>query len=317
MLDVIMGVLALALDRDYLPVPSPNEFGITQNEYGINVEHRSIVCDSSLGLVWIAIMFFTKFLIQVAALFFAIKTRKVKIKVLNDAKWIGIIIYITTVILTGLVIGAIALRTFINADAAVYSFCLIVGTTVVLLILFIPKWYHLYKDPHGEKIFERGNLPSFSSMTTASPNEHEIKLLNAHIEKLESRLGKYEAVTPYQSRRRVFSTPSSMENSTNNPRMAALRLQTPERSISPAVDVTASLPVGRLTPLSSPTGANGGGPQIKESSIESSEDDKGKNGQLSIVLEDEVESSQQELVKNVETSKVSFSNEVSISPANI
>lgn len=80
-----------------------------------------------------------KFLVQAAAVFFAIKTRKVKIKVLNDAKWISLIVYVTSVVLTGLLISAIALNNFINADAAVYSSCIILVAGIVLVILFIPK----------------------------------------------------------------------------------------------------------------------------------------------------------------------------------
>ena len=73
------------------------------------------------------------------AVFFALKTRKVKIKALNDARWISMITYITSVILLILLISAQALEDFLNADAAVYSTCLILVSNVVLVILFTPK----------------------------------------------------------------------------------------------------------------------------------------------------------------------------------
>ena len=58
---------------------------------------------------------------------------------LNDAKWISIIIYVTSVFLTVMLIGAIALDDYINADAAIFSSGLIAVSIVVLLILFLPK----------------------------------------------------------------------------------------------------------------------------------------------------------------------------------
>ena len=60
-------------------------------------------------------------------------------KALNDAKYIAIIIYLTTVILTMMIIGAITLEDFINADAGVFGGGLIVFTTAVLVLIFIPK----------------------------------------------------------------------------------------------------------------------------------------------------------------------------------
>ena len=79
------------------------------------------------------------FLVQSAAVFFAIKTRRVKIKVLNDAKWISIIIYVTSFVLAVTLIVAFALSSFLNADAAVFSTGLILVSFLVLCILFIPK----------------------------------------------------------------------------------------------------------------------------------------------------------------------------------
>lgn len=58
---------------------------------------------------------------------------------LNDAKWISIIVYVTSVVLTVMLIGAIALDDYINTDAAIFCSGLIAVSIVVLLILFLPK----------------------------------------------------------------------------------------------------------------------------------------------------------------------------------
>ncbi len=97
------------------------------------------VCDSERSIFWIAVLFLTKFFVQAAAVFFAFKTRKVKIKVLNDAKIISIIIYVSTALLTIMFISAIALGNYLNADAGVFGTGLVVVTVVVLILLFIPK----------------------------------------------------------------------------------------------------------------------------------------------------------------------------------
>ena len=108
-------------------------------EYGIGINYENPVCDSPRSIIWIGIVFFEKFLVQAAAVFFAIRTRKVKIKVLNDAKWISVIIYVTSFVLAVMLIGVFALNDFLNSDAAVYSAGLIIVSLLVLCILFIPK----------------------------------------------------------------------------------------------------------------------------------------------------------------------------------
>ena len=76
---------------------------------------------------------------QLIAVYLAFKTRKVKIKALNDAKYLAFIIYITTIISTGMIIGSVSLRNFLNVDAAVFSAGLFLFTTAILGLLFVPK----------------------------------------------------------------------------------------------------------------------------------------------------------------------------------
>ncbi|XP_003384356.1 PREDICTED: gamma-aminobutyric acid type B receptor subunit 2-like [Amphimedon queenslandica] len=281
-IDLVLMSTALGADRQYVPilVDDKERSNTDTNEYGIVYEYKNRVCDSPRSIIWIAIVFLKMFLVQSAAVFFAIKTRRVKIKVLNDAKWISIIIYVTSFVLAVTLSGALALANFLNADAAVFSTGLIVVSFLVLCILFIPKWYSLYKDPQGEKIFEKGSQPSFMSAgnnLTAVDHENMVH----HIEQLEKRLGKYEAVTPYQTRKRVLSSGSALD--TNNPRLAALKIGNNSRegrslSYSPGLDVTASLPVSRLGLARSPAPPspnninNSGDSGVNDSSKENSED---------------------------------------------
>ena len=96
-------------------------------------------CDGESSFIWIIVLYGYIVLTQVVAVILAFRTRKVKIKALNDAKYVTMIIYLTTVILTVMIIGAITLRDFLNADAGVFGGGIMVFTTVVLVLIFIPK----------------------------------------------------------------------------------------------------------------------------------------------------------------------------------
>lgn len=73
----------------------------------------------------------------------AFRTRKVTIKALNDSKYLSIIIYISAVILMVMIPGVIFLNKFLNIDAAVFGGILLLFTTVVLGLTFIPKVCYL------------------------------------------------------------------------------------------------------------------------------------------------------------------------------
>ena len=96
-------------------------------------------CDGRNSLIWIIIAYGYILLTQLVSIFLAFRTRKVKVKVLNDSKYIALIIYITSVIVTVMIIGAVILDDYINADAAVFSGLIMAFTTVVLSLVFVPK----------------------------------------------------------------------------------------------------------------------------------------------------------------------------------
>ena len=50
----------------------------------------------------------------------------------------------------------------------------------------------LYKDPKGEKIFDRGQSQGTLNITTAGDDKIELSDLQKHCLDLENRLGKYE-----------------------------------------------------------------------------------------------------------------------------
>ena len=90
-------------------------------------------------MIWIIVLYAYILLTQLFAVILAFKTRKVEIEILNDAKYVALIIYITSIIVTIMVVCAILLSNYLNADGAVFGGLLHIFTTTVLMIVFIPK----------------------------------------------------------------------------------------------------------------------------------------------------------------------------------
>ena len=78
-------------------------------------------------------------ILYACALYLVIKTRKIKIKGLNGAKYIAASVYSTSIILAMTIIASIVLTNYINAYATVYSFGFWLVNSLMLGLLFIPK----------------------------------------------------------------------------------------------------------------------------------------------------------------------------------
>ena len=72
-------------------------------------------------------------------MFLAFQTRKVVIRALNDSKYVAMIIYLSTVIITLMIVFTVTLDEFLNADGAVFGGLIYIFTTIILTLLFIPK----------------------------------------------------------------------------------------------------------------------------------------------------------------------------------
>lgn len=89
--------------------------------------------------MWLAISYAYKGLLQLVAMFMAFHVRRVKIKALNDSKEIAVIVYINSIILALLAVVEFALSRYHEAYAALFGLALLVGSTVFLTFVFIPK----------------------------------------------------------------------------------------------------------------------------------------------------------------------------------
>ena len=83
-------------------------------------------------------------LLQVMAFILALATSKVKIKVLNDSKEMAIIIYTTSVVLLVLAIITFGLNSYSIVTEVLFSGGIMLATTIVLALLFVPKVCYNY-----------------------------------------------------------------------------------------------------------------------------------------------------------------------------
>ena len=111
----------------------------TSQEDGINYDNYVFICMNDDAIVWLAISYAYKGLLQLVAMFMAFHTRRVKIKVLNDSKEIAVIIYINSIILALLMVVEFALSNFHEVHAALFGLALLVAPTIFLTLVFVPK----------------------------------------------------------------------------------------------------------------------------------------------------------------------------------
>ena len=67
------------------------------------------------------------------------QTRKVKIKALNDSKFVAAIIYVTSIVLMLVIVVTFALYNYRNIAELVFNGALMLGTVAVLCLIFVPK----------------------------------------------------------------------------------------------------------------------------------------------------------------------------------
>ena len=106
---------------------------------GINYNYNVYVCLNSGTVVWLAFLYIYKGLLQLAAMFMAFHIRRVKIKAFNDSKEIAICIYLNCVTLLLLAVVQFTLSAYHEAYAAVFGAGLMVGATLFLTLVFIPR----------------------------------------------------------------------------------------------------------------------------------------------------------------------------------
>lgn len=97
------------------------------------------MCNGPHSIIWIIFLYGCIILTQVVAVILAFRTRKVTIKALNDSKYLTIIIYTSTIIMAIIIPSTVLLDKYLTVDATVFGGLIMLFTTVVLGLTFIPK----------------------------------------------------------------------------------------------------------------------------------------------------------------------------------
>ena len=111
-------------------------------DLGIRVNHLIYLCHEPANTpqsAWLGVIYAYLALLQVIGIVLAIQTRKVKIKLLNDSKYIAVQIYSSSIALFLLVLFTFTLESFPNIGEGIVSGGLLVGSTIFLGLVFVPK----------------------------------------------------------------------------------------------------------------------------------------------------------------------------------
>ena len=120
------------LSKCIKPSPPPQDLHIV-------TEYFTYVCSSTARNIFLGILYGYKMLLQVIALVLAFATRKVKVKGINDAKYIAAAIYVTSIVLAVILVATYTLNEYVNAFPALFCTGFLIGTTVILGLVFVPK----------------------------------------------------------------------------------------------------------------------------------------------------------------------------------
>ena len=97
------------------------------------------ICSSTARDIFLGILYGYKMVLQVIALVFAFATRKVKVKGLDDSKYIAAAVYVTSIVLAVILISTYSLKDYVNTFPALFCTGFLTGTTVILALVFVPK----------------------------------------------------------------------------------------------------------------------------------------------------------------------------------
>ena len=109
----------------------------------IEFHNKFYICDSNSRDIALGILYGYKAVLQVIALIFSFSIGRVKVKGLNDAKFIIVAVYVTSIVTAVIFVSIYSLKKYLNLYATLCSFGFLVGTTFTLALVFLPKVHTL------------------------------------------------------------------------------------------------------------------------------------------------------------------------------
>ena len=102
-------------------------------------KHYILICHSTAERVAVGILSVYKGFLQILAFFLAICIPRIKVKGLNDAKYIVAAVYVSSLGLLLSTLTHFTLTNYINIHTALFAIALLFSGTAILGLLFIPK----------------------------------------------------------------------------------------------------------------------------------------------------------------------------------
>ena len=102
-------------------------------------EHFIYVCQSTPEKIAVGILSVYKGVLQLVAFFLAICIPRVKVKGLNDAKYIIAAVYVSSLALILATLTHFTITEYVNTHTALFSVATCLSGTAILGLLFIPK----------------------------------------------------------------------------------------------------------------------------------------------------------------------------------
>lgn len=121
-------------------------------------ENYAYSCDTEGRGILILLLYISKLFLQIVALILAFRTRKVKVKGLDDSKYISAAIYITTIVLPVSIFASFTLRSHINAFPAVVGAAHYFGATAILLLVFVPRVSETFCNGNPQCVMSKSYL---------------------------------------------------------------------------------------------------------------------------------------------------------------
>ncbi|XP_065899591.1 gamma-aminobutyric acid type B receptor subunit 2-like [Dysidea avara] len=134
------------------------------------------VCTSDNSLPWITVLLAYKGLVLLAGLFLAFETRKVKIRSLNESRFVAMSVYGAVTASIALTPIGFLLNDFPNIQYGIMGIMLLFVTTLILGLVFVSKMYKVYRDPEGANYLEQSHSNvSSTTKTTVKFSEDDYK----------------------------------------------------------------------------------------------------------------------------------------------
>ena len=123
---------------DFSPPLLHDIYFISLQPQEIITEYYVYICTSTSYDIVVGVLYGYKMVLQVVALGLAFSIRRVKVKGLDDSKYVAATIYVTSLVLAVIIVSTYSLKSYISAVTALFCIGFLGGTTVILILVFVP-----------------------------------------------------------------------------------------------------------------------------------------------------------------------------------